>query len=439
MWILLLVALLLSACGEIADERRPNLILIVGDDISYPDFGFMGSPHVYTPNLNRLAASGTVFRNGYTTASVCAPSLRSLLTGLYPAQFDHQAGTLRRRGVRRSVATAIQDFATLPGLLADDGYVSMQGGKIWEASYQVAGFTHGLQKLGDDITYGGVGATVGRDSIQPILDFIDEHAQQPFFLWFAPRLPHQPHDPPPEYRARYENRRLSEKAIAFYANVTRFDAVVGQLVAHLDAVGLREDSLIVYIGDNGWDQRPTVDSADLFDGPRGKMTMYDLGVHTPIILSWPGRVPVGWRNELVSAVDLFPTFLDYADARPRADRPGHSLRPMLEDGAVWPRREIIGSMSFLRRDYLGNTGDPGNPFVPPKAFFLREGHWRYIWNVELDQSELYDIERDPREEHDQAVAYPQKVAAYRRRIEAWRQQMHRPLVPRSGAHAPEPR
>jgi uncharacterized sulfatase len=435
----LLGALLQSACGEIADRRRPNLILIVGDDIGYPDFGFMGSPHVYTPNVDRLAASGTVFRNGYATASICVPSLRSLLTGLHPAQFDHQAGTLRRRGARRGVATAMQDFATLPSLLAADGYVSFQGGKIWDASYQVAGFTHGLQKRGDDLTYGGVGAAIGRDGIQPILDFIDEHVQQPFFLWFAPRLPHQPHDAPAEYRARYDNRGLSEKAIAFYANVTRFDAVVGQLVAHLDAVGLRDDSLIVYISDNGWDQRPTVDSPGLFDGPRGKMTMYDLGFRTPIILSWPGRVPVGWRDELVSAVDLLPTLLDYADARPRIDRPGYSLRPMLKDGAAWPRREIIGSMSSLRRDYLGKGGQPENPFPPPKAFFVRAGRWRYIWDVELDQDELYDIESDPREEHDQAAAHPQKVAAYRRRIEAWRQQMCHPLVLRSGDHDPERR
>lgn len=173
------VLLALAACsGSPTAVERPNLILVVGDDHGYPDFGFMGSPYVRTPNLDRLAAEGTVFRNGYVTASSCGPSLRSLLTGLHPIQTYYEG--LRQLKQRAEGGAPPGPSITLPRVLAEAGYVSFQGGKFSERDYQVAGFSDGMQRPGDDPAFGGVGRLLGRDSLEPLFDFIDAHESVPF-------------------------------------------------------------------------------------------------------------------------------------------------------------------------------------------------------------------------------------------------------------------
>ncbi|UCE87458.1 MAG: sulfatase-like hydrolase/transferase, partial [Deltaproteobacteria bacterium] len=143
---LALAAFLLVACSPGPERPGPNLVLIIGDDHGYRDFGFMGSEIVQTPTLDRLAREGTVFRNAQVTASVCAPSLRTLLTGLYPYQWNLRMEQLATRGYPRPAGARIEAFETLPARLADVGYVSFQAGKFHEPSHAVAGFTHGMER-----------------------------------------------------------------------------------------------------------------------------------------------------------------------------------------------------------------------------------------------------------------------------------------------------
>jgi uncharacterized sulfatase len=428
-WATALAALALGLFGCDTAPRpveSPNLVLIIGDDVGVGDFGFMGSPHAETPHLDRLAEAGTVFRNGYSTASVCVPSLRSLLTGLHPYQWDARVAALKRRSIARPRGSEIQDFTTLPGTLKQHGYASFQAGKLWEASYALAGFTDGMQEPGDSMAMGGSGIELGRSTMAPVLEFIDAHQAEPFFLWFAPRLPHLPHDAPERYREPFQGRGLSEKALAYHANLMRFDAAVGELLAHLEERGLREKTLIVYVSDNGWDQDP--DSNDWprpgFAGPRGKMTMYDLGFRTPIVVSWPGPVPGGAvRDELVSAVDLFPTFLDYAGVPPPGEQPGLSLRPILEGSGEWRRRQVVGSMRELRRwDERTPAERQAADWQRVRtggatAFFVRTEDWHYVSNADLQTAELYRVSEDPREERNLVAERPALASLFRREIE----------------------
>lgn len=241
---LLLVAVL-AGCVDAGGSRPPNLVLVIGDDHGYPDSGFMGSPSVRTPNLDRLAQEGTVFRNGYATASICRPMLRSLLTGLHPVQWQARVERLERDGVRRSPGEWIAEFSTLPRQLAQRGYASFQGGKFWEGTYALAGFDAGMQLHGDGVFDSGDGTPLGRETLDPVLRFLDAHADRPFFVWFAPMLPHLPHDAPEEFQRPYRGAGLSASAIAYYASVTRLDAVVGALRAELERRELLDDTLLV--------------------------------------------------------------------------------------------------------------------------------------------------------------------------------------------------
>jgi uncharacterized sulfatase len=419
--ILLAAAALAPAACQRADEAPPNLVLIIGDDHGYPDSGFMGSQIVQTPNLDRLAREGTVFRNGYATASICRPSLRSLLTGLHPVQWDARLAQLRREGSVRTPAEAILGFTTLPALLRTRGYASFQGGKFWEGSYSLAGFDAGMQLTGDGVFRTEEGKTLGREEgIAPVQRFLEAHAGRPFFLWFAPMLPHVPHDAPEAYRALYRGRGLTPDAELYYANVTRLDAVVGELRAELERRGLLERTLLVYLSDNGWDQAPDYAREHaLHDGPRGKGTLYDLGLRTPIVFHWPGHVPEGIaRDELVSAVDLVPTLLDYAGAAAPAYLPGKSLRPLLEGHARWERETVIDGISGPR----GGLGHPPDQTRSEPGWHLRTGRWHYLW-FEGDGDELYDLEADPREQHDLARAHAPLVRRLRQSIASWRKRM----------------
>jgi uncharacterized sulfatase len=414
------VVLAPAACGR-RDEGPPNLVLIIGDDHGYPDSGFMGSALVQTPNLDRLAREGTVFRNGYATASICRPSLRSLLTGLHPVQWNARLAQLRREGVERRPAESILGFTTLPSLLRARGYASFQGGKFWEGTWALAGFDAGMQLTGDGVFRTEEGKPLGREAgIEPVRHFLDAHAGRPFFLWFAPMLPHVPHDPPEAYRALYRGRGLTPDAELYYANVTRLDAVVGELRAELERRGLLERTLLVYVADNGWDQAPDYARDHiLLDGPRGKGTLYDLGLRTPVVVRWPGRVPEGVaRDELVSSVDLFPTLLDYAGAAVPANLPGASLRPLLEGRGRWERETVIDAIDNPR----GGLGHPPEQTRSGRGWHLRNGPWHYLW-FEGDGEELYDLSADPREQHDLSRSRAPLAGRFRAAIHSWHRRL----------------
>jgi len=334
---------------------RPNIVLIIGDDHGYTDFGFAGAL-IQTPNLDRLADEGTLFTRAYNTSSICSPSLGSLLTGLHPYQYRWRILQLYQAGVVRRRHYQTLDFKTLPRQLAKRGYVSFQGGKINEASYRVAGFSDGTQRPGDSTDWFGEGARFGRgpEGIGRVLDFIDRNQTRPFFIWYAPGLPHLPHDAPERFLDAYAGEELSPHARAYYANITRFDETVGELVGHIDARGLRVRTLIVYLADNGWDQAPDAVLSHIWvDGPRGKGTAHELGLRTPIIFNWSVGVPPGRTSDLlVSTVDLFPTLLDYGGAAQLPDRSGISLKPIVEGRAQSERSAIYGSVLAARRPDL---------------------------------------------------------------------------------------
>ena len=431
---LALAAVLLgSGCAHPAEgpgnATRPNIVVIIADDLGYDDAGFMGSRVVQTPHLDALAAGGVVFTHAYATASVCQPSLRSLLTGLYPDEVALRVAALRRARSGPPAVAEIEAVETLPRLLSRSGYATFQVGKHWEGTYRTAGFTHGTKAtIGDGSlaqASGGDGLEVGRATMQPLGDFIAAHGDQPFLIWFAPLLPHRPFDAGPDYLRLYARQGFMIRK--YYANVSRLDARIGELLALLEARGLSSSTLIVFVADNGWDERlararsahdPSRGDTGivLWGGSRGKGSLFDLGLRTPIVLSWPGQIPSGRRyDQLVSTVDLLPTLLDYAGLPPPAHLAGRSLRPLIEGHTSHTRAAVVGCMSGVRPDR------PTGAWLSKRqrACFVRTRRWHYIRYAEDGIDDLIDARSDPAQRYNLARHHPGVVARMRRRIQAW--------------------
>lgn len=445
---LVLLGAVTLACapeGESAVRAPPNIVVVIGDDQSWRDYGFMGSPVARTPHLDALAESGTVFTHAFTTASVCRPSLRSLLTGLEPQRLDALEEELRAEDAPMAELAAIRDVHTIPRMLGQHGYVSFQGGKHWEGPHGLVGFTEGTATAAapdspalDAIreTSGGRGLELGRSTMTPLFDFLSAHRDDRFLVWFAPMLPHTPHDPPRAFVDLYAETDLSRPQKRYFGNVTRLDARVGELLARLDDLGLRERTLVVYLADNGWDQIDTGGPVDpLLGGPRGKFSIHENGFRTPMIVSWPGTLPAGRRDDsLVSALDLMPTLLDFAGvASPPPDRNGLSLRGLLEGRAALPREQLIGGMDQLRVPPEERDGTRLLAIRDESGFFLREPEWRYVWIPERGVEALYAIAEDPWEQHDLAARHPERVARSRAAVQAWRRRMAIPAPTRKPA------
>jgi arylsulfatase A-like enzyme len=346
---------------------------------------------------------------------VCRPSLQSLLTGLHPLQFDRRQQRLAERGVPPSPRTPLREgYHTLPALLAQRGYTSFQSGKYQEGSYRNAGFSHGMTELPGDAGR-KQGIRIARETMEPLFSFIDDQSEGPFFVWFAPQLPHLPHNPPAKFREPYASLDQAWFTPGYYASITWFDAAVGQLVRHLEERGLRERTLIVYLADNGW-QAPAdgVEYDFLIGGAKGKKSLYELGFRTPIIFNWPAEIPAGeTRSELISTVDLFPTLLDYAGVPRPPNRAGVDLRPIFEDELLKTPKALVGTAASLRED---RPGEPGG------GSFVRTPRWHYLWYADGREA-LFDVTADPDEEHDVAQQHPDVAKRSRAQIRRWTEAM----------------
>lgn len=411
----MLTPLLIAAacCLAAADGvRAPNVLLIIGDDQGWMDFGFMGSRNVRTPHLDRLADESATYVNGYVPTSLCSPSLATMLTGLYPHQHGVFANDPPDGVPRDELSKLFRRSDTLPKLLGARGYRSLQTGKFWGGHFANAGFSEGMTTSG---RHGEQGLAIGRQTMQPLFDFLGRNRRQPFFAWYAPMLPHEPHNPPERILSRYRAAGHHPKLAAYYACCEWFDETCGQLLKRLDDEGLRDNTLVIFVVDNGWIQEtsPQRTTRGWF-APKSKISPYDGGLRTPILLRWPGRIAPARHNEPVSSIDLAPTILEACGAEPGQQLPGVSLLP--RPGAPLPAedRPIFGEV------FLHTAIDLGDPAGSLTHRWVRRGKWKLIVPAgQRSAAELYDLEADPTEEKNLAEEHPQQVAELRQLLDQW--------------------
>jgi len=407
----LLMTFSLATAPAAADQ--PNVVMIIGDDQAWGDFGFMGHEVIRTPNIDRLASQSLVFTRGYVPSSLCRPSLASMATGLYPHQHKITSNDPPRGTAGRPQIANIDRLPTLPRLLAEKGYVSLQTGKWWEGHYSRGGFTSGMTrgypKPGG--RHGDAGLTIGRKGMGPIFDFIDSAGRRPFFIWYAPFLPHSPHNPPKELLDKYCDKTESIHVARYWAMCEWFDRTCGQLLDYLDKKKLAENTLVVFVTDNGWIQRP--DSPRY--APRSKQSPNEGGIRTPIMLRWPGRIePKTDGQTPVISIDLAPTILNACGLKPTSEMQGVNL---LDTEAPQRREAVFGEI------FTHNAVKVNQPASSLRYRWCIRQEWKLIVpqaaNEPDKQTQLYDIEADPHETKDLAPQQPERVKRLREKIGAW--------------------
>ena len=296
-WKTLVFALVFSVTAAVTafSKEYPNIVLILSDDQSWTDYSFMGHEHIATPHLDKLAERSAVFRRGYVPTALCRPSLMTLATGLYTHQHmitGNDPSPLLTEGkkegpkynaLREKLISNVDRVPTIARMLGSKGYLSHQSGKWWEGSFQRGGFTHGMTRgfprqggrHGDD------GLKIGREGMKPVFDFIDHSIaeEKPFYVWYAPFLPHTPHNPPEALFEKYRGKVDSDHVARYYAMCEWFDQTCGQLIDYVDQKGLTENTLFVYVCDNGWIQSEEKRGY----APRSKQSANEGGTRQPIM------------------------------------------------------------------------------------------------------------------------------------------------------------
>lgn len=417
----------------------PNIVLILSDDQAWSDYGFMGHDVIETPNLDRLASQSVVFPRGYVAAPLCRPSLASIVTGLYPHQHgvvSNDVDPQRRAESDLPVRERFHQLPSLIRLLVDEGYVAFQAGKWWEGSWQEGGFTsgmtHGNPQRGG--RHGDEGLKIGRETMSPVTDFIDTAVadSKPFFVWYAPFMPHTPHNPPKELLAKYTTQDRPPNVARYFAMCEWFDQTCGTLLRHLEDVGVRENTIVVYLCDNGWapvDKSPAKAPRELPKdwwpdyAPRSKGSPFESGIRTPIMVSWPARVTPEWADDLASSIDLMPTLLAASGLEAPQGLPGIDL---LDRQAREKRDAVFGGV------WSTHNSNPGDPQSTLQYRWCVEDRWKLLLRHAGEETtryrvlhqwdtvprQLFDLRVDPHEDDNVAEAHPGVVDHLTRLIDA---------------------
>jgi uncharacterized sulfatase len=260
--------------------------------------------------------------------------------------------------------------------------------------------------------HGDEGLKIARETMQPLHDFVDHSVaeKKPFFVWYAPFLPHTPHNPPDRLLAKYRDKTPSEHVAKYWAMVEWFDETCGDLMKFLDDRKLAENTIVVYVSDNGWIQDP--------DAPRyaerSKQSQYDGGLRTPIMVRWPGNVAPKKSESLAISIDIAPTLLRAAGIEPPREMTGLNL---MDDAAVTARKAIYGEIF---------THDSVNLEVPSASLRWRwiiEGDYKLIVphaaNEPDARMELYRISTDVNERKDVVLTRPAVATELAAKLDAW--------------------
>ena len=440
--------LLLGRSPAVAQEAPPNLIVLLADDLGYGDLSIYGSPDVRTPHLDRLAQRGMRFTRFYAASAVCTPSRASLLTGRFPLRYDIRAHFADTGEYLPTEAR------TLPEMLGEAGYRVAHIGK-WHlgglreedvaarAAGQPAipgplqhGFGHALTSIEGapirpmliqrrKLYREGGRYMIRNDQRAPETDRhwteikIDEairliegwqgtgDSSQPFFLnlWFD--VPHTPYEPAPEpHLATYQALGAEDDQLLFRSMVSHLDAQIGRLVEKLEALGLMENTLIVFTSDNG----PAFQgSPGPFRG--GKTDLHEGGVRVPMFAVWEGRIPAETVSfQTAHMVDLLPTFAEAADVRLRTDSvDGRSLLGVMTGGERFAREPLFWQMDLYQ--HYQNQGPKPTPHATTSVV-------RWPWKLLADSTngglvatELFHLEQDHRELYNLLGTHPDTAAA----------------------------
>ncbi|NRD23036.1 sulfatase-like hydrolase/transferase [Winogradskyella litoriviva] len=410
-----------------AVEQEPNIVFILSDDQSWTDYGFMGDENIETPRLDKFASESLTFTRGYVPTPLCSPSLATIITGLYPKNHgilgndyvyervkgDNKESRTNRNEAYKPIITSFEKQTTLPDMLKEKGYLSFQTGKWWHGNYKIGGFdygmTHGNPKRGG--RHGDYGLEIGRKGMDTLTSYVDLAIKEkkPFFLWYAPFMPHRPHNPPQRLLDKYLKKTDSEHLAKYWAMCEWFDETCGELFDIIEEKGLTENTLFVYVCDNGWKQDPEK-SGYMVDSKRAP---YDMGIRTPIMYKWAGKItPKMDSKTITSSIDMVPTVLDILDIEKPDNLPGISV---LDAKSLNERKGFFGEVYSHDFDTIENSMFYNMAIFPPYKIIVPDPVRK-----KGEVVQLFNIDEDPFEKHNIAENHPEVVEELIKKIKNFR-------------------
>ncbi len=453
----MLLALALLAVAAPAVAPRPNVVLILMDDLGQRDLGCYGSTYYRTPHIDRLATQGVRFTDGYAACPVCSPTRVSVLTGMYPQRFgvtdwlpgqpDRPANKLKRPPLPDHLPLAA---VTLAETLGAAGYATAHVGK-----WHLGGTGFGPEQQGFGLNVAGdhtghppsyFAPYRNKQRALPGLDdapageyltdrltteavkFVTANKDQPFFLYLSHYAVHTPMQAKKELVEKYPPGKPGTQGNPTYAAmVESMDDSVGRVLATLDELKLADNTLVIFTSDNGglatlegMPQAPT------YNGPlrEGKGYLYEGGVRVPLIVRGPGVKPATTAVPACS-IDLVPTVLDRCGVKSDGKPDGVSLSPVLAGGTV-ERPELYWHYPH----YANQGGRPGGA--------IRAGKFKLIEHYETGRRELFDVTADPSESRNLAADEPRVVDDLAGRLAAWRERVGAKMPTPNPAYRPNP-
>ncbi|MAS95353.1 MAG: arylsulfatase [Verrucomicrobiales bacterium] len=447
-----LLIFLLSGFGHSAD--RPNIILLLADDLGYRDLSSYGSPAVETPNLDRLGKEGIRFDRFYAASAVCSPTRASILTGRYPLRFGI---TKHFNDVNRWLP---ETATTVAELLKGSGYQTAHVGK-WHLgglhvddngerlNDQPGPVQHGFDyyqtqieqqplrgKMGKERTIFREGGTVLLRDDKKVPDsdpYFSKHLtdangdyscelieklakdDSPFFLNLWWLVPHKPYEPAPEpHWSETEAEGISDDQHRFRSMMQHMDAKVGEILDTLDEMGIAEDTLVVFTSDNG-----AAFEGYIGDLKGGKTDLHDGGIRVPMLARWPGTIPAGQQSDAFGiTTDLLPTFCEAAGVEIPGELSldGISLLSHWKSGP--PPTEAERGTVFWQLDLYKNIQ---RHYPKPKPYateVVLNEHWKML-AFEGEPVELFDILEDPNESTNLIKDKPKLVEKMKGELADW--------------------
>jgi arylsulfatase A-like enzyme len=398
---------------------KPNVMIIIADDLGYHDTGFQGSAEIPTPNLDKLAARGLRCRNGYVSHPFCSPTRAGILTGRYQHRFGHENNPA---WLPESTTAGLSlKETTFPALMKRVGYTTGAVGKWHLGAHpqfhpNQRGFDEYFGALGGGHQYfpgdkGGVEYTIplnrnGSDEAQQkylteqfgdeAAAFVERHAVEakPWMLYLAFNAPHTPLQAPDEWLQRCASLEPGQRR-TYAAMVAAMDAAIGTVLAKLEKTGQTENTLIFFVSDNGGpnlSKRGGVNFTDNTPLRGAKGDLYEGGMRVPFLVVWPAKIRPGIYEQPVIALDFLPTALAAAEATPPDDLDGVNLLPFLTGAKATAPHETL----FWR------TGGPGGTNA------VRRGNLKLV-RIGKAAPELYDLAADVGESKNLALERPEVV------------------------------
>jgi len=434
-------------------QGRPNIVLIMADDLGGRDLPVYGNRFNETPNIDRLANQGMMFHNAYA-APVCSPTRASIQSGQYPARvgiFDFIPGHWRPYEEvivpKHRTQHLPEDIVTLGDVMQGAGYKTGYFGK-WHLN-------NGDQNLPDARGYdaahmyasGGTGyykpkflppyemddgERLSRVLTEMSIDFMKENKEEPFFLFLSHFDVHVQLDADKDLIDKYLGKKKDPdypSNAVYAAMMEHLDNSVGDVMQAVEELGLADNTIFIFYSDNGgvdnrFDDLPLLFGKGKAAYPEGhpltyiatsnaplragKGTLYEGGVRVPLIVCWPGKVPSGSTSDaLVSSVDFYPTFLELAQGKAPEKQvlDGFSMLPALTENKFDPSREIFTHYPVYHHEQ------------PMSA--LRKGDWKIVENLVSGEFELFNLKYDVNEMTDLKFSYPEKTAEMKEALSKW--------------------